>query len=57
MEGDQVVIMDTGAYFVPFSTSFSFPRPPIIMLDHGNATLLRRAESFEDLIAHDQMPG
>jgi diaminopimelate decarboxylase len=57
LDGDQVVIMDAGAYFVPFSTSFSFPRPPIIMLDHGNATLFRRAECFEDMIAYDQMLG
>lgn len=56
-EGDHVVIMDTGAYFVPFSTSFSFPRPPIVLLDHGKSTLLRRAERFEDLIAYDQLAG
>jgi len=50
---DSVVIMDAGAYFVPFSTSFSFPRPPIVIVDEGRVTQLRRAERFDDLIALD----
>src|SRR6478609_4537504 len=49
VEGDCLAIMDAGAYFVPFSTSFSFPRPAIAMLDNGEASLLRRRETFEDL--------
>ncbi len=51
--GDSVVIMDAGAYFVPFSTAFSFPRPPVLLVDGGAVTELRRAERFEDLIAYD----
>lgn len=53
-EGDAVVMMDAGGYFVPFSTSFSYPRPAIVMVDGGVDTLIRRAENFEDLIAYDQ---
>ena len=53
VEGDCLAIMDAGAYFVPFSTSFSFPRPAIVMLDNGQATLLRRRETFEDLCSYD----
>jgi diaminopimelate decarboxylase len=45
--------MDAGAYFVPFSTSFSFPRPGIVLLDEGRESPLRRAERFEDLVAYD----
>jgi diaminopimelate decarboxylase len=52
--GDAVVIMDAGAYFVPFATSFSFPRPPIVLIDGQEVRLLRRGETFDDLIAHDQ---
>jgi diaminopimelate decarboxylase len=52
--GDSLAIMDAGAYFVPFATSFSFPQPPIAMIDHGVVTLLRRGERFEDLIAYDR---
>ena len=31
--GRPLAIMDAGAYFVPFSTSFSFPRPAIVSVD------------------------
>lgn len=53
--GDALAIMDAGAYFVPFATSFSFPKPAIVMLDGSNARLLRRAERFEDMVALDEM--
>jgi diaminopimelate decarboxylase len=52
--GDSVAIMDAGAYFVPFATSFSFPQPAIIWVQDGKDTLLRRAETFEDLVAFDR---
>lgn len=51
--GDTLAIMDAGAYFVPFSTSFSFPRPGIVMIDGGQESLLRRAETFDDLVRCD----
>ena len=53
--GDSLVIMDAGAYFVPFATSFSFPQPAIVMVDDGEVELLRRAERFADLVALDQV--
>lgn len=49
--GDSLAIMDAGAYFVPFATSFSFPRPAIVMADDGDVTLLREAETFADVMA------
>ena len=55
-DGDCLAIMDAGAYFVPFSTSFSFPKPAIALLDAGVPTLLRRAETFEDLRRYDAAP-
>jgi diaminopimelate decarboxylase len=45
--------MDCGAYCVPYSTCFSFPRPGVVALRSGTATVLRRAETFDDLIALD----
>jgi diaminopimelate decarboxylase len=45
--------MDAGAYFVPFSTAFSFPRPGIILVDDGRVTSLRRAETFDDMLKLD----
>jgi diaminopimelate decarboxylase len=51
---DSLAIMDAGAYFIPFSTSFSFPQPAILLIDDGRELLLRRAEQFEDLVAYDK---
>jgi diaminopimelate decarboxylase len=53
--GDLLLVMDAGAYFVPFSTAFSFPRPAIVTVDDGRTQLLRRAETFEDLLAFDDL--
>jgi diaminopimelate decarboxylase len=53
--GDCLAIMDAGAYFVPFSTAFSFPRPAIVAVDGGKVKLLRRAETFDDQLALDQL--
>ncbi len=52
--GDVMAVMDTGAYFVPFSTAFSFPRAAIAVIDDGSVSVVRAAESFEDLVARDR---
>jgi diaminopimelate decarboxylase len=44
--GDGLAIMDTGAYFVPFSTASSFPRPPILMVDGTAAWIVRSREDL-----------
>jgi len=51
--GDLVAIMDAGAYFVPNQTNFSHPRPAAVIVDHGTATLLRKRETFEDVVRND----
>jgi diaminopimelate decarboxylase len=53
--GDLLAVMDSGAYFVPHSSCFSFPRPGVVMVDRGHLTVLRRPESFEDLVALDRL--
>lgn len=53
--GDTLAIMDAGAYFVPFATSFSYPQPAIIALEDGKERLLRRAETFDDLVTFDAL--
>jgi diaminopimelate decarboxylase len=57
--GDSLAILDAGAYFVPFSTSFSYPRPAIVMVrrDSGEVQQLRLAETFEDLTRLETEPG
>jgi diaminopimelate decarboxylase len=54
--GDTLAIMDAGAYFVPFATSFSFPQPGIVMVEDGQVRTLRRAETFDDLVSYDTPP-
>jgi diaminopimelate decarboxylase len=51
--GRVLAIMDTGAYCVPFSTAFSFPRPSIVMLERGEVRELRSGETFADLVSLD----
>jgi diaminopimelate decarboxylase len=51
--GDGLAIMDTGAYFVAFSSPFSAPRPAIVMVDAAGERLLRRAETSDDLVVLD----
>lgn len=53
-EGDVVAIMDSGAYFVPQSNSFSFLRPAIIAIDRaGTVTLIRHREEESHMLARD----
>ena len=52
--GHVLAIMDTGAYFVPFSTSFSFPRPAIVLQAGAAVSVLRERETFADMIKNDR---
>jgi diaminopimelate decarboxylase len=50
---DALAVMDAGAYFSSYSSNFAFPRPAIVMVRDGTARVIRRAESFEHLVAMD----
>ncbi|MFL5440017.1 MAG: diaminopimelate decarboxylase family protein [Myxococcales bacterium] len=52
--GDGLAVMDAGAYFVPFSTCFSFPRPAVISVSGSDVEVLRARETFHDLVALDR---
>lgn len=55
-EGDVLATMDAGAYFSSYSSNFAFPRPAIVLVkDGGEVEIIRRAESFEHLVALDRM--
>jgi len=54
--GDVIAVMDTGAYFTSLGNNFAGPRPAIVMLENGKAALIRRRETFDDLIARDLWP-
>ena len=50
---DILAVMDAGAYFSSYSSNFAFPRPVIVMVDNGIASVIRHEETFEHLIAMD----
>lgn len=52
--GDVIAVMDSGAYFTQFSTNFSFARPTIVMVDQGEPIVIRKRESYEQLISNDK---
>jgi len=54
--GDVLAMMDSGAYFIPFSSAFSFPRPGVVMLENGEETLLRAADSYEQMAGLEGAP-
>ncbi len=51
--GDVLAVMDAGAYFSSTATNFGGPRPAFVMVDGDRARLVRRRESYEDLLARD----
>jgi diaminopimelate decarboxylase len=53
--GEVIAIMDAGAYFIPNQMNFSNPRPGVITVDRGKAHLVRRPESFEDIVRLDEI--
>jgi len=53
--GDVLAVMDAGAYFTSYSSNFAFPRPEVVMVDEGEAYTLRRRETYEHLVAMDDV--
>jgi diaminopimelate decarboxylase len=52
--GEVLAIMDTGAYFNQMESSFGFERPAIVSVSDDGIKLLRRRETFDDMIMRDQ---
>ncbi len=48
--GDRLVVKNVGAYNIPQSTTFIFPRPPIVMIEEGRARIIRRGETLDDVL-------
>ena len=47
--GDKVVIKNVGAYNIPQSGTFIFPRPAVVMIEQGEARIIRRSETADDI--------
>lgn len=53
-DGDFVAIMDVGAYFLSQGNTFAGQRPAIVMVNNSKATLIRRRETYYDLVSRDE---
>ncbi len=53
--GDRLVIKNVGAYNISQSSSFIFPRPPVLMVENRESRVLRRAEAVEDVFSIEKV--
>ena len=51
--GDVLAVMDSGAYFLALEANFGYPRTAVVMVSKGQARLVRRRETFEDMASRD----
>ncbi|MCC2667827.1 MAG: diaminopimelate decarboxylase [Armatimonadetes bacterium] len=55
--GDILAVQSTGAYNYVMASNYNrFRRPPVVLVNDGQADLLVRRESYEDLVAQDVVP-
>lgn len=51
-EGDRIAICDVGAYGIVMSSQYNMrPRPAEVLISNGSFRLIRKRETFEDLIS------
>jgi len=54
--GDIIAIPVCGAYSIPMSSNYNaIPRPAVVMVKEGRAHLIRRRETYQDLMSLDLM--
>ena len=52
--GDLVAIPSSGAYVPAMASNYNLnPRPAIVMVKDGSARIIRRRESYQDMMAMD----
>jgi diaminopimelate decarboxylase len=55
--GDLLAVAMAGAYSLPMSSNYNAsPRPAIVMVKDGSARLIRRRETYDDLMRCDVWP-
>jgi diaminopimelate decarboxylase len=56
-EEEYLAILDAGAYgYIMSSTYNSRPRPAEVLISNGKDMLVRKAESYDDLLQHQTIP-
>src|SRR3990172_814075 len=53
--GDKLVITNVGAYNISQSSSFIFPRPCVLLIEHDSVKVLRRAETVDDIFKFETL--
>lgn len=51
--GHVIAILDSGAYFLALEANFGFPRTAVVAVCQGHDRVIRRRESFEDMVSRD----
>ncbi|MCC6580784.1 MAG: diaminopimelate decarboxylase [Phycisphaeraceae bacterium] len=52
--GDLLCVFTAGAYGMAMASNYNAqPRPPEVLVDGGNVTLIRRRETYDDLVAQE----
>jgi diaminopimelate decarboxylase len=55
--GDILAVLATGAYNYSMSSNYNrIPKPPVVLVNKGNARLIVRRESYEDIVRNDIVP-
>jgi len=55
--GDLIAIPAVGAYSLAMASNYNLAlRPAVVMVRDGQATVIRRRERYEDLLAHEVLP-
>jgi diaminopimelate decarboxylase len=55
--GDLLAVQSTGAYNYTMASNYNrFRRPPVVLVNDGQADLIVRRESYEDLVAREVIP-
>jgi len=49
-QGDKILVENVGAYNIPQSNAFIYPRPQIVMIDGDSIRVIRRQETVEDVL-------
>jgi diaminopimelate decarboxylase len=52
--GEVLAVMDSGAYFTAMESSFGFPRPAIVAVSRGHHWVVRRRETYDQMIERDR---
>ncbi len=55
--GDILVVMSTGAYNYSMASNYNrLPRPAAVLVNEGEANLILKRETYQDLIRQDRLP-